>query len=124
MANCPFCGAVKYADPSITYGKFRCGTLDNDQLPRLHECWRGWAIKNNQELQIKLEELDNLKKLIKELGAPLIKLITEQQYFESHTENPGRMPGNKFYSAKFMTVVNAAKAILSRPDIQAIIKDT
>lgn len=48
MDKCPFCGAEK----GDNFIKYRCGTLDNDPLPRLPECWRQWALN----LQVELED--------------------------------------------------------------------
>ena len=41
-------------------------------------------------------------------------LVSEQKFFEEHTHQPGYMPGNQFYSDKFMAVVRMAKAAITK----------
>ena len=49
-----------------------------------------------------------------EMYEALERLVEEQKYFADKSMQPGMMPGNQFYSDKFMVVVNMAKAALKK----------
>ena len=47
-----------------------------------------------------------------QLSAPLIALIELQRFFEANAHEPGRMPGNDYYSQRLMEIVRAAELAL------------
>jgi hypothetical protein len=73
--KCPFCGAAKYDDPTIAYGKFKCGTLENDPLPRLSGCWQQWALN----LQVIKENLTDELATLEARNEKLKRLMEAQK---------------------------------------------
>jgi len=73
-------------------------------------------------LELRAQEIAALKARITELEGErgrlrevCERLIIAQRFFEVKAGQPGRMPGNDFYSEKFMEVVNMAKSALADP---------
>jgi len=73
-------------------------------------------------LELRAQEIAALKARITELEGErgrlrevCERLIIAQRFFEVKAGQPGRMPGNDFYSEKLMEVVNMAKSALADP---------
>lgn len=107
---CPFCGSEdvdvlsKNHFPYVSCNDCDCRGPDKYDPAEAVDAWNKRAVEG-----VLVEALE--------------ALVAAQKYYEEHADQDGRMPGNDFYSAMFMTVVTQAKAALKLPKGEAQEKD-